>query len=142
MKRGSFSEDTEVILTSHQVAIIYIYIYVKHVSCKNIILEGIKRCKKWLKIHANSLSDALVPSQKKIACGAGPPAALRGFGIYARNAQSMPDSCQKAWIPPPWPRSSAREDNTSNSSVKARGFLTHYCAQFQVFASSARTAPE
>ena len=98
MKRGSFSEDTEVILTSHQVAIIYIYIYVKHVSCKNIILEGIKRCKKWLKIHANSLSDALVPSQKKIACGAGPPAALRGFGIYARNAQSMPDSCQKACV--------------------------------------------
>ena len=34
---------------------------------------------------------------KKIACGAGPPAALRGFGIYARNAQSLPDSCQKAW---------------------------------------------
>ena len=66
-------------------------------SCKKINLKGIKWCKKWLKIHANSLSDALVPSRKKFACGAGPPAALRGFCIYAQSAQSMPDFCQKAF---------------------------------------------
>ena len=97
MKWGFVLEDFEVILTSRQVAIIWIY--VKRLSCKNIILENIKWRKKWLKIHANSLSDALVLSRKKIACGAGPPAALRGFGIYNPSAQCLPDFCQKACGP-------------------------------------------
>ena len=75
-------------LTSHQVAIIWIY--VKHVSCKNIILEGIKSCKKWLKIHANSLSDALVPSQKQSPAALG----LRRLCEASAFTLGMPNHCQ------------------------------------------------
>jgi len=41
------------------------------VSFKSVILDRYKMMEKPLRIHAKSLSDALAPSTKQIACGAG-----------------------------------------------------------------------
>ena len=48
-----------------------IYWYVKLVSIKSVIFGRYKMLKKPLRIHAKSLSDALAPSKRKVARGAG-----------------------------------------------------------------------
>jgi len=87
---------SEVHQTFHQV--VTIITYVKHVSFKNFIFGRYKLIKKPLRIHTKSLSDALAPSKKKFACGAGLWQLCRAFRIagvpivhqiFARNWLSL-----------------------------------------------------
>ena len=69
------------------------YIYVKHVSFKNINFGGYKMIK--TAEYSKSLSDPLAPSKNCLRRW--PAAALRGFCIYTWSANCLPDLCQKGW---------------------------------------------
>jgi len=120
MKSGLVLENFKVRWTSDDYTynvLLMIHIYIKHVSFKNIILEGMKSKKIPLNSREVALRRARILSNK-ICLWRWPPAALRDFCICSWSAHCLPDFCQKGCKAPLfWATTAERnvlggEDNT------------------------------